>query len=48
MNCKYCKNKMEFDHSEGIGYSEAHIYACECGAEVTVHENGEENSWEPA
>ena len=24
------------------------IKTSECGAEVTVHENGEENSWEPA
>jgi len=45
--CKYCNETMEFDSSEGIGYNEVHHYECGmCESSVTVHENGEENSWE--
>jgi len=39
---------MEFDSSEGIGYNEVHNYECiNCGSNVIIHENGEEDTWEP-
>jgi len=47
MHCKFCQEKMEFDSSEGIGHSEVHHYECiMCESSVTVHENGEEDTWE--
>jgi len=47
MICKYCGETMEFDSSEGIGHSEVHHYECiMCKSSVTVHENGEEDTWE--
>jgi len=47
MICKYCEETMEFDSSEGIGYSEVHHYECiNCGSSVIVYENGEEDTWE--
>ena len=47
MICKYCEETMEFDSSEGIGHSEVHHYGCTmCESSVTVHENGEEDTWE--
>lgn len=45
MDCKYCDKEMELDSSEGIGYSESHSYTCECGAQMTRFENGQEDSW---
>jgi len=45
--CKYCRETMEFDSSEGIGYNEIHNYECiNCGSSVIIHENGEEDTWE--
>ena len=47
MICKYCRETMEFDSSEGIGHTEVHHYECiNCESSVTVHENGEEDTWE--
>ena len=47
MICKYCGETMEFESSEGIGYSEVHHYECiMCESRVTVHENWEEDTWE--
>lgn len=45
MNCKYCGKQMEHDSTDGIGYSESHSYTCECGAQMTRFENGQEDSW---
>ena len=46
MTCKYCGKDMEFDSTEGVGYSECHNYVCGCGASCTVPENLAEPDWQ--
>lgn len=42
MKCFNCDSIMEYDNTEGVGYSETHIYIClNCEYELHMCENGE-------
>ena len=45
MYCKYCGKEMELNSWEGVRYSESLSYTCECGAQMTRFENGQEDFW---
>jgi len=46
MQCKFCLEEMELKYTEGMSTNEISLYSCiMCESEVTIHENGEEDTW---